>query len=422
MKHVKGKLAQDIHVIEAVVRRFGPLSRSKIHELTHIRRSATSEIVRELLKEGRLLEAGRVNGNSPLGRKQVLLCLNEEHRFVAGVEFDDEAVVAGVLDLHPRVKQTITEPPRLGDGKEGLVKQLLSCTRRALEKAGLRARSLLGIGIADPGLVDSRRGVTVTSSTIDFWTQVPLQAIFEKEFGVPTIVESKTRARTAAERILGAGEMRESMIYVDYGAGIGAGIILDGKFLHGQNCAAGEFGHTHLMENGPPCKCGSFGCLEAIAGARAVEDKIRRAIAGGGASRALALAGGDPEKITVWNVLEAARLGDKTCSHIVAEVASFLGLGLANLVNLFNPSVIVLDRRLELAGQSLLEQIVQIVKRQALTYSAEHAVFRFGRLEREAGVLGVALLVLEKHFEIPLLKPPRFMIDPEAVGSALRGS
>ena len=110
---------------------------------------------------------------------------------------------------------------------------------------------MVGIGIADPGLVDSRRGITALSSTIEFWKLVPLKEIFETEFELPTIVESKTRAKTVAERMLGAGNKLENLVYIDYGVGIGAGIVVDGHLLYGRGCAVGEFGHTHVTEDGP---------------------------------------------------------------------------------------------------------------------------------------------------------------------------
>ena len=110
-------------------------------------------------------------------------------------------------------------------------------------------------------------------------------------------------------------------------------------------------------------------------------------------------------------VLKAAEKGDKTCSAIVEQAANYLGLGLANLVNLFNPSVIVLDQRLKLAGHGLLEQVIKVVKRQALSYSTEDVSIRFGKLGAEASILGAVSIALEKHFEIPALKPPRFLIE-----------
>jgi len=224
-------------------------------------------------------------------------------------------------------------------------------------------------------------------------------------------VESKTRANAIAERFLGAGEMHASVIYVDYGSGIGAGIILDGRLMVGDCWAAGEFGHTHIMEGGPACKCGSFGCLEAIAGADALGARVRQAVQDGSVSVASELAGGDPSTITGWTVLDAARRGDKTCSAVVKQAANYLGLGVANLVNLFNPSVVVLDHRLDLAGEDFLDRIADVVKIQALIQSTEKLKIRYGKMGGEAGVIGVGLIVLEKHFEVPALKLPQFMIE-----------
>ena len=126
----------------------------------------------------------------------------------------------------------------------------------------------------------------------------------------------------------------------------------------------------------------------------------------------LDLAGGDASRITGWNVIEAARGGDKMCAVIVEDVERYLGLGLANVVNLFNPSLIVLDRRLGAGDAEFLNQTARIVRRQALERSTCDLEFRYSQLGAEAGVLGVALQVIEQHFEIPALKLPVFMTEP----------
>jgi predicted NBD/HSP70 family sugar kinase len=418
MKHVNKKKEHDKLIIEAVVRRFGPVSRVQIHELTKFRKTTISDLVRELLKEGRLVEAGP--SNNPTGRKQVLLTLNSDYGSVVVLEFDENTVVAGVLDIQLRIQQIVKEHTNLAEGVEGLLRQLQTCVRTVIREAKIRTKSVLGIGIADPGLVDSRRGVTATSSTIEFWKEVPLKQVFEREFGRPTIVESKTRAKTVAERMLGAGDKCENMIYVDYGVGIGAGVIVDGRLLYGQDCAAGEFGHTHVMEGGPACKCGSIGCLEAVVGTNAILARIRKALEEGTNSQVLSLAGLDAKNITAWMVLQAANAGDKICGNIVAELGNYLGLGISNLVNLFNPATVVLDKRLETAGGGLLDQIARVIKRQALSNSVERLSLRFAKVASEPGLLGMGLLVLDKHFEIPALRPPRFMIEPVPLMSGLR--
>jgi glucokinase len=188
------------------------------------------------------------------------------------------------------------------------------------------------------------------------------------------------------------------MIYLDYGTGIGAGVIVDGKLLYGHNCGVGEVGHTNMVRSGPTCKCGSNGCLEAVAGAGAVESRTRKALSDGVSSQLLAMAQGDPSRITVWLVLEAARTGDKMCWNIVAEIAEEIGVAMANLVNLFNPSMIVFDQRLGVTGDEFLNLISRTVKSNALAGSAAGLALRFATLGREAGLLGVGLQILEKRF------------------------
>jgi glucokinase len=157
-----------------------------------------------------------------------------------------------------------------------------------------------------------------------------------------------------------------------------------------------------------------------VVGTNAVLGRIRKALDEGTNSQVLSLAGLDAKHITAWMVFQAANAGDKICGNIVAELGNYLGLGLANLVNLFNPAIVVLDHRLETAGEGLLDQIMQVIKRQALSNSVERLSLRFAKVASEPGLLGMGLLVLDKHFEIPTLRPPRFMIEPVPLMSGLR--
>jgi hypothetical protein len=188
---VQAKSERDEHVIEHVVRRFGPISRARIHELTQIRPSATSQIVKRLLAEGRVLEDGVENGR--LGRKGALLRINEDSRVVAALQFDDETITAGLANLRPAITRTRSAKTPLDGGADAIVRQLVSAMKSCLR--GIDRGSLLGIGIADPGLVDSRRGVVLSCSTIPCWRDIPIQSIFEREFGAPVLVDTHTRAR-----------------------------------------------------------------------------------------------------------------------------------------------------------------------------------------------------------------------------------
>jgi glucokinase len=278
----------------------------------------------------------------------------------------------------------------------------------------------MGIGIADVGPVNRKTGVSVISSQMEFWRNVPLGPMFEEEFGVPIYLENATRCRGNAERLIGAGNNSDDMIYVEYGAGIGSAIIAGGRSLEGRHSSAGEFGHTRVASDGLPCKCGSFGCLEAMAGPAALANRFREIAIDGSSSLALTLAGGDRHALTGWHVLEASREGDKISSVIVEELIRHLALGLGNAVNLLDPSCIVLDGRLGICGDGFLAQLQRAVRMQGLSHITCDLAIVYGKLREEAGVLGAALMVLEEVFSIPELKPPHFLLEPDAVESTLR--
>jgi N-acetylglucosamine repressor len=421
MRHVASIRDRDKAVMLDMIRRFGPLSRVEIHEFTRIRPASISQLTRELIGEGRILEAGL--SDNPTGRKQILLKMNENAGTIVAVDFDADRVSAAAVDCRPAILGQIHfEPSDLSNGVEGLIAQLFRCAREVMRQSGADPSRIIGLGVGDPGTVDPREGRSVLSTTIEFWRDVPLRERFEREFGLPCIVESNTRARTIAEQMLGAGGRSEDMIFVEYGWGIGAGMISGGRVILGHNFGAGEFGHTHVTESGPPCKCGSFGCLEATVGIAALASRARRAIEEGGFSRCLEMAGGDAQAITGWQVLEAAEKGDKMSIALVEEIGEHLGLGIANLVNLFNPALIVLDKRLAVAGELVLDQIRRVVRRQALAACTGTLEFRFGTLGQEASLLGVALQVLEAAFEVPALKPPHFLVDRSLEPGARRSN
>ena len=225
MKFVTTQRERDTAVILNVVRNFGPLSRVDINRLTGLRASTISQLSRDLLKQTAPggggaerqpdgAEAGVVADQSGTGVS--CWASNSTPRRCPGWGdgFDPQRSVG-------RVRETT----RLDGGEAGLVDQLKDCARRALAQTGVSPRSLRGIGIADVGLVNRHQGVSILSSQLEFWRGVPLARIFEDTFGVPTFIDNATRCRGNAERLLGSGESSDDMIYVEYGAGIGAAIF-----------------------------------------------------------------------------------------------------------------------------------------------------------------------------------------------------
>lgn len=227
MNYVTSQWERDRGVILNVIRSFGPVSRVEIHRLTQLRLSTISQITKELLADSVLLDDGL--WDNPTGRKQILLRINPAGGYILGLEFDADEVTTAVLDLVPEIQSLSKETTFRDGGVEGLVAQLKAAARRALETAGISAGQLRGIGIADVGPVNRRSGVSLMSSQMEFWRNVPLRRIFEEEFGVPIFLDNATRCRGNAERLVGAGDRSDDMVYVEYGAGIGSAIFSGGR-------------------------------------------------------------------------------------------------------------------------------------------------------------------------------------------------
>ena len=170
MNRVSTVREKDKAVIMATVRRFGPISQVGIHDLTRIRPATISPLVRELLATGKLNVVG--HADNPMGRKQVMLRINEESGYVVALDFDEEFVDVALLDLHPRERRSLREPTNLSSGIDGLLAQLFSCVERIIQQSELQAQSIQGIGLGVPGLVNPSTGTVMMSSTIEFWKQI----------------------------------------------------------------------------------------------------------------------------------------------------------------------------------------------------------------------------------------------------------
>lgn len=389
------------------VRKYEPVSRTRIKEVTGIRLASITALVKELSEEGFLREVGV--GDSERGRKQVLLELNSGNRFVVGVEFEADQVIGVVADLKARIA-TKTRLAFADHRRETIIEGIKRAIREVISKSGVSRERLMGIGVADPGLIDSRQGVSVFSSTIRDWQKVPIKEIMEREFHLPVFLEESTRSKTLCEQRYGAGKEVDHMMFIEFGSGIGCGMIFQGQLFRGFSESAGELGHMRVMENGPVCNCGSFGCLEAVASLPAIGSRAIKMIREGvNHSAILDLAGGEVEKITAEHVFQAARKGDKLALGIVDEVAKNLGIGIANAVNFFNPEMVVFDAALGEVEDLILEPVRKTIKRQALEISTRHLRFEVSRMGEEAGALGAATLVLDKFFEIPQLKIPDYL-------------
>jgi len=282
-------------------------------------------------------------------------------------------------------------------GPEAVIDRLVSAANSAISQAKLETSELAGIGIAAAGILDTEKGIITTSANLPNWHDVPLREIVADRLGITTYLINDASAAALGEHRFGVGKGVDNLIYLTVSTGIGGGIIIDGKLYSGTDGCAGELGHMTIEAHGPQCKCGNFGCLEVLASGTAMAKEAAERLSQGEASSIIEFAEGRLENITAETVALAARQGDPLACDIVSRAASYLGIGLANLVNIFNPELIVIGGGVSKMGDMLLEPARKVVKERAFQLPARTVRIVRACLGSNAGIMGAVAYIFEQQ-------------------------
>lgn len=270
------------------------------------------------------------------------------------------AVVLARMD--GEILHRLSEPTRPDKrGPEDILRRLVEMAREVMAAGGVMANEVRGIGVSCGGPLDSETGVVYAPPNLPGWNAVPVKQIFEDALGLPVRVENDANATALAEWQFGAGQGARNLVFLTMGTGIGGGLILDGKLYRGTNDLAGEIGHQTILINGPRCGCGKRGCLEALASGPAIARLARESFRYGRHKRVLALAGGKPGDITAAHVVEAAKEGDAFAKQILEEAGTYMGLGIANLIQILNPERVIIGTIAVHAGELVMKPIREAV-------------------------------------------------------------
>ncbi|MBI4296401.1 MAG: ROK family protein [Chloroflexi bacterium] len=276
------------------------------------------------------------------------------------------------------------------DGPEAVIKRLFSGIDRVLHSGNLAAAELHAISIACAGAIDTRNGVITLSPNLPGWHDVPLMDIVKEKYGVNTFLLNDASAAALAEHQFGAGKGVRHLVYVTVSTGIGGGIIIDNKLYEGVSGSAGEIGHMTLDLNGIKDNCGNIGCLETVASGTAMAREAIKRLEAGEQSALTQLVGEKLENITAEIIAQAAEKEDRVAKDIIQQAATYLGVGLVNLVNIFNPEMIVVGGGVSKTGERLLAPARQVVRERAFPLSAQAVKIVPAKLGEDAEVLGAA--------------------------------
>jgi len=373
---------------------------------TGLNRSTVSAIINDLIEEGFVQETDLQSAR--VGRPGMQLVLNPKGGFAVGLEIGVDFLSVIVTDFTAQVlhreRRTACPGESLiaGGNQIAVLDCAAAMTQTAIECGQSHGLRPLGIGIGVPGLVDLHQGKLVLAPNLH-WNNVPLRLIWSQRFNMPVFVENEANAAALGEYYFGAARGCSNFIYLSAGIGLGGGIVIDGKLFRGTSGYASEVGHMTIDPNGEMCGCGKRGCLETHAGPRAALRRVRRTLELGTPSVLTELAGGDLQAITFEHVVQAAEMEDAVALAALQAVGEQLGIGVSNLVNIFNPEMIVLGGALNLAGHYLLPVLAESLTQNSLGPASEIVHVLPSAHGQDACVMGAAALVLDD-----ILKEPSF--------------
>jgi glucokinase-like ROK family protein len=332
------------------------ISRAEIVKLTGLTPPTVSRIVEQLIHQDGLVKYKGV-AESNGGRPPVMVTFNGNENYIIEIDLG-ATLIRGVLsDLNNDIQMEIQVPTSLEKGYESIMDQIANVIERLLNKRGLNKDKVLGVGIGIAGLVDVKKGVVDFSP--DFgWESVNIRNSLNQRINLPFFFDNSTRLMALGELSYGLGRNYGNFVVINVGYGIASGIVIDGKTVFGSKGKAGEFGHIKVDTNSNvQCKCGAYGCLEALASGRRIADLGKELFERKKSQKLMELCKNDPNLINAKLVFEAARSGDKDANEILETVTNYLGIGIASIVNLLDPEIIFMGGGVSSNGEIFFKSL-----------------------------------------------------------------
>ena len=315
---------------------------------------------------------------------------------VLAIDIGGTKMMAAVVSNEGRIRVSDVCPTRPNEGVSGVVGRLFTLIDELLNQDITEIREYGGIGIACAGGVDTTRGLITQSPNLPDWKNIPLAKMIGEKYKKDTYLVNDASAAALGEHRFGAGMGVSNLVMVTLGTGIGGGIVINNELYLGVRGSAGEIGHMIIDINGPACACGSNGCLESFTSGTAIARNAVNRIKLGEESALVDMVGGKIEAITAETVGEAAREEDTLALDILSRAAYYLGIGLVNLVNIFNPEMIVLGGGMTDILEFLMEPARRVVDARAFRIAAETVELAEAQLGNDAGVYGAAAYVFDR--------------------------
>lgn len=313
---------------------------------------------------------------------------------VAGIDLGGTKILTVLANRDGRVLGRVMMPTEADRGREHVLDRLCDTLREVLDQAGATADRVAALGVGVPGWLDPAKGFLFFAPNLG-WKDVPLGKILGERLGLPVFLDNDANLAALGEYAFGAGRGAEHMVYITVSTGVGGGIILNGGVYHGAAGTAGEMGHVTVAPDGPRCRCGNQGCLEAVASGTAMAMRARALVDEGRGAGILAAAGGRREAVSARAVAEAAAAGDAEALVILRDAGRYLGIAVAWVINMLNPAAVVLGGGAMQSGAPLWDAMLEEVRLRSLETSLAAARIERAALGGDSGVMGAVALALD---------------------------
>lgn len=366
------------------VKNHGPISRTVLAQLTGLSPASISNISADLIKSGLIFE--KESGDSSGGRKPVLLALNPDGRYVIGIKLAEKQISATLTDLETNVILNHSVIIN-SNNPEKILKILCNLVQQIISEKQIPHKKLLGIGLGLAGIINTKEGI-LRYSPVFGWQNLPIRQLLKEKLDVPIYLDNDVNTLTITEQLFGAGRGIDNFLIITIGRGVGLGIVVNGNLYHGFQGGAGEFGHTVCNEDGPLCDCGKHGCLETYV----ADPAILQA-----ANKSLSHSAADIEE-----VIQLANAGEEKLQTIFKKAGQKLGQGIANLINLFDPQLIIISGEGVRSGDLLFDSMRSAIKTHTIKGLGDKTNILIDNWEDFAWARGAASLVLQELFKSPL--------------------
>jgi predicted NBD/HSP70 family sugar kinase len=378
------------HILNTI-KAHGPIGRAEIARQTSLSPATVTSIAAELISQNLVLE--KEIGDSSGGRRPILLVINPQGGYVVGIKLTEDHAVFALTDLDATVIAK-SVMPLTHHQPDLVVDDLAKMVIEFIQDHDIAKKQLLGVGVGLSGIVDAERGV-LRQSPIYGWKDLPLQNMLQRKLRIPTYIENDVNTLTLTEKWFGHGLQVDNFLIVTIGRGVGMGIVVNGQFYHGQMGGAGEFGHTVIEPEGVSCACGKRGCLEAYVGDPAL---VKAALEASKRGEKI------PPVQSIEELTTLAKGGNLAAKRIFTKAGQKLGLGIANLINLFDPKKIIISGEGTRAGNCLFAAMKESIKENTMPGMFNPHTVEIAEWGDDAWARGAAGMVLRQVFESPIHK------------------